>query len=123
MTLKSKLTILFSTIAVFIISFFTWYFVYNIYEVKYSYDFDPSKLESNVIYTIKCIGVNSLGWEIKLRDSKFSYSVDEGINIIKIFPSPDKNSLHFSLIDKGQVRITLNSEYALNPTKILLISK
>ena len=123
MILRSKLTILVSIILFFISSLLIWQFLLSIYEVKFRYDFDPKNLKLNKIYKIECVGINSVGWELTFRDTKFICNFDKGESKINTFPNPDKNILYFSLIEKGELKITLNSKFSLNPTKLFLISE
>jgi hypothetical protein len=90
--------------------------------VKYKYDFEPNNIKTNTEYSITCIAVNSLGWEISFRNLNFSVTVESGNEFIELGNADRKNTKVFMLLKAGTTVLRLDSDFSLNPTKITLIS-
>lgn len=102
------------------ILFFSWHYLLSIYEVRYKTSFKNDSLTLNTSYSIKCLGLNSLGWELEFRDLKCNYKVISGNNYIKIDEITHKNEFVFTPHSSGLVVIQANSEFSLNPSKFKL---
>jgi hypothetical protein len=102
---------------VLVVSFSGWHLLLSIYEVKFNFSDKENNLIRNSEYSIKCVGLNSLGWEIRYRDLECSYQFEEGQDLVEILSTEDSNHLIFKTKGKGSLTILANSKYALNPTK------
>ena len=120
---KKLLIWVFSILGVLLLSLLIWHFIFSIYEVKYVYKFDPSSLKVGEEYHVECIGLNSLGWEINYRDLHFEYKILAGKELIDQLNKLKRNILRIRFIKNGEVKIQLNSKYALNPTILILNTK
>ncbi len=113
---------LFSSIFILIvILFFCWHFLFSIYEVKFKHNFPDKRLLVDNSYEIKCIGLNSIGWEITYRNLDCNFIVQSGSDLIKINNSKDANQFNFKTLATGELVIEVNSHYSFNPTRYKLI--
>ena len=118
--ISKKLTLLISIIALFIITFFSWHYLFSIYEVKFKYEFNPSELKTNQSYKICAVAINSLGWNLKFRELGLSHKIINGKNIVEISNIPEYNSINFKVLNFGEFILELNSKFSLNATRFKL---
>lgn len=104
-----------------VISFFCWHFIFSIYEVKLKNNFSDKRLVVDNNYEINCVGLNSLGWEIKYRNLDCNFMVQVGSDLIKINNGKKENNFSFSTLASGELVIEVNSLFTLNPTRYKLI--
>lgn len=109
-----------SVFSIIVILFFSWHFLISIYEVKYKTNFKNDILVVNNKYSIKCVGLNSLGWEIDFRDLKCSFKVNSGNELIRVEQTKNRNEFIFIPFSPGQLVIQSNSELSLNPSEYKL---
>ncbi|MCW8849121.1 MAG: hypothetical protein OQJ81_04005 [Melioribacteraceae bacterium] len=100
--------------------FFCWHFLVSIYEVRYKTSFKSDALTLNNQYFIKCVGLNSLGWEINYRDLKCNFTVISGNELIRVGKTISKNEFIFIPLSAGQLIIQANSQLSLNPSEYKL---
>ena len=112
------LTTIILFVIVFLLSFIGWHFFLSIYEVKFELSAAQSDIYSNSEYSIKCVGLNSLGQEIRFRDLECNFHLNEGEELVQILSTEDSNHFMFEALKAGSISILANSKYALNPTKI-----
>jgi len=103
-----------------ILMFFCWHFLVSIYEVRYKTSFKSDALTLNNQYFIKCVGLNSLGWEINYRDLKCNFTVISGNELIRVGKTISKNEFIFIPLSAGQLIIQANSQLSLNPSEYKL---
>ena len=103
-----------------VILFFCWHFLLSIYEVRYKTNFNNDLIAINNQYSIKCVGLNSLGWEIDFRDLKCSFTVISGNELIRFEKTKNKNEFIFSPHFVGLLIIQSYSEFSLNPSEFKL---
>ena len=103
-----------------VVLFFCWHFFLSIYEVKFKHNFTDHQLLVDNTYQIKCVGLNSIGWEINYRNLACEFIISSGGDLIKIIDSPEENTFTFSTLSPGEVIIIINSKYSLNPTRYKL---
>jgi len=111
------LTAIVSIFIIFLLSFLIWHFFLSIYEVKYLYEFPGDKLRLNSEYYIECVGLNSLGWEIKYRDLENKFEIQNGVELIELLNSKLKNQFLFIPKRTGNFTLIASSKYSLNPTQ------
>ena len=110
-----------SALILILLLFFCWHFLLSIYEVKYKTNFENDVLALNNEYFIKCVGLNSLGWEINYRDLKCDYTVISGIELIRVEKTKNNNEFIFVPHSAGKIVIQANSVLSLNPSEYKLI--
>lgn len=103
-----------------LILFLSWHFLLSIYEVRYNTSFKSDSLILNTSYKINCVGLNSLGWEIRFRDLNCIYKVISGNSIVNIEETTHPNEFVFTPHSTGIVVIQANSEFSLNPSEFTL---
>ncbi len=105
-------------IALLILLFLSWLYLYNIYEVRIQLSDQISETE----YTIEIEPLNSFGKTAMFRSIDFSYEVIEGSNFIEDFRKQDK-SLNLKLIEHhGEVKLSIKTNKSLNSTIITIPS-
>ena len=107
-----------SIVVLIITLIFIWLIFFSIYEVKYIYDFNPTKLEVNTKYCIECIGVNSIGQKIRYRDLNFGITLQSAENNVELIGNSDNNKICFKTIKIGETLLLLSSKFSLNPTPL-----
>ncbi len=112
------LTTIILFVIVFLLSFIGWHFFLSIYEVKFELSAAQSDIYSNSEYSIKCVGLNSLGQDIRFRDLECNFQFKEGQELVELLRTEDSNHLLFKTIKAGRISILASSKYALNPTKL-----
>lgn len=103
-----------------LVLFFCWHFLLSIYEVKYKTNFKSDVLVIDNEYFIKCVGLNSLGWEINYRNLNCNFNIISGDELIRIEKSKDKNEFIFIPKSAGKLVIQTNSQLSLNPSQFNL---
>lgn len=124
--MSSKFVIIISSIIILVICLFLcWHFIFSIYEVKYKHNYPNEKLVIDNNYKIKCVGLNSFGWEIDYRDLGTTFTIITGSKLIKIDEISEQNQFSFSPIFAGEISIEVNSKFSLNPTlyKLQIVEK
>jgi hypothetical protein len=116
--MSGKIVIYILSVFLFVvILFFWWHFLLSIYEVRYKTNFNNDVLSLNNQYSIKCVGLNSLGWEINYRDLKCNFTIISGNDFIRVEKTKNKNEFIFIPHSSGKLIIQTNSEFSLNPSE------
>lgn len=110
-----------SIFALIVVLFFCWHFFLSIYEVKLKHNFPDKSLIVENSYEINCVGLNSVGWEIKFRNLECDFIVKSGSDLIKVNIGNDENKFNFTTLASGELEIEVNSQYSFNPTRYKLI--
>ncbi len=114
--MKKYLAIAITLILLFIASFFIWHFLLSIYEVKFEALVNTSVIKPGSKLTIKTIGINSFGWELRFRTIKSKVEIIEGKDLIKL--SQIGNSIIIKILDKeGNFTVKIFPNLSLNPTE------
>ena len=102
------------------ITFLTFYFIFNIYEVTIKTE--PKFLFSDQNSTIKIevIPVNALGWQVPFRKARSNFELREGKNLVTIeqLSADDGLLILRSKGSAGKVGIVITSNYSLLPMYI-----
>lgn len=106
-----------SIFALIVVMFFCWHFFLSIYEVKLKHNFPEKSLLVENSYEINCVGLNSVGWEIKFRNLDCRFTVQSGNHLIKVNIGNDENKFNFTTLAAGELAIEVNSQYSFNPTR------
>jgi uncharacterized protein with von Willebrand factor type A (vWA) domain len=105
----------------FAVSFFVYYFIFNIYELTYKVEIKRSTENTSII--IKSIPLNSFGKKAIFRNAPANFEIKEGRKLVEI-QEENFGKGYFVIITKeknGFVSIDASSEYALFPS-VLRIS-
>lgn len=118
---KKLSSVLILSFLISIIFYGCWYFIFNIYEVKYEINF-VKNLENNFrLYEIENIPLNLLGKKTPFRKLNFTYEILEGKNLIEVEHRRNENELFFKTsVKKGIVVFVLKTKLGLFPQKIEL---
>lgn len=104
---------------IFILSVFSyalWYFVFNIYEVKFDIKYLEKISSDRKKYEIVCSPINLLGKTVPYRRLNFDYEIEEGIGLVEIQKRENKKELFLtSLNDSGIVVLIMKTKLSLFP--------
>jgi hypothetical protein len=107
-------------LALLIVSFSLYQYVFSIYEVTYTEN--PEKLfaDNQSTITIKAIPINSFGWKAPFRNAYAKFEITEGSDLVNIVSGKNRtDSLILQAKNKiGKVVVLIHSEYALLPSSI-----
>lgn len=116
---KKLSAILISLFLVLIFFYGLWYFVFNIYEVKYEINFVKNLSDDNRLFEIENIPINLLGKKTPFRKLDFDYEIIEGGNLIDIVPRNINSELFFTTLHKkGRVTFILKTNLGLFPQRV-----
>ena len=108
---------------ILIAGFFSYGYLFNIYEV--SFRINPERLyaDNRSISTIEAVPINSLGIRAPFRKSPIEFTITEGAELIKInFIDKVKGIIQIRAKDKpGKVSITIKPKYSIFPSTIEII--
>ena len=103
------------------IAIFTWFYLFNIYEVKIIVDPKTLTLDSNSKLQIKAIPLNSFGTKAICRKVGAEFKIVSGKEFIKI-KNTTKNSIQvYSKGIIGKSEILVNPSIGLFPSKIIIV--
>lgn len=101
-----------------------WYYVFNIYEVRYEINqiekFDDDEkvnvIVNEKLYEVKNIPINLMGKKVPLRKLDFDFEIIEGASLVEIQPRENKEELFFrSLKKSGKVIFIFKNKLSLFP--------
>jgi hypothetical protein len=108
---------------IFIAGFFSYQYIFSIYEV--TYNIKPDRLfadnKSNII--IETVPLNSFGWRAPLRNSPSEFAIIEGAELVEIvYVDKVKGIIKIKAKEKpGKVSITIKPKFSLFPSTIEII--
>lgn len=101
-----------------------WYYVFNIYEVRYEINqiekFDDDEKVNEIVneklYEVKNIPINLMGKKVPLRKLDFDFEIIEGASLVEILPRENKEELFFRSFNKsGEVIFIFKNKLSLFP--------
>ncbi|MCF8304863.1 MAG: hypothetical protein K9I71_00420 [Ignavibacteriales bacterium] len=103
-------------------SYFVWYFIFNIYEVRIDF---RKKTGSDVEYVLTVVPLNSLGMDVPFRKCRSEFSVKGDVKMINIKSiSAEKGEMILEKIsDSGEIELVIESEYSLRKNIVKIISQ
>jgi hypothetical protein len=118
--MKSIKTFVLFFILLFLVGFYTHYFIFSIYEVKIVVK--PNEVFADPSTEIKVTAkpINAIGWEVPFRTVKAKFKILEGNDLVTIKLVDEENGfiLLRLLGTEGKVGIYIDSKYSLFPTYI-----
>jgi len=102
------------------ITFLTYYFIFNIYEVTIKTEPKFLFADQNSKIKIEVIPVNALGWQVPFRKAKSNFEIREGSEFVEIEQLSEDEGLLIlrSKGRPGKVGIVITSNYSLLPMYI-----
>ena len=101
-----------------IIGILVWFYLFNIYEVKYILSENSLKSNSTSEIEIVAIPLNSFGSKIPFRNITANFKIIEGDSLV-ISRKEDRDKLFLKAKQtKGDVIIIASANYGLFPSKI-----
>jgi len=110
--------ILLSVVAVALIAFALWNFVFSVYEVRYDTSSTTLYADGTSEFTLSCVPINALGFAAPFKSSYTTFSLQEGAELVEIVSS-NNDSGQIKLRAKstpGMVTLLVKSELSLLPT-------
>ena len=96
-----------------------WYFVFNIYEVKYEIKFVEKCDSGERLFEVLNFPVNLMGKRVPLRKINFDFEIISGEPLVQIKKRKNKKELFFTTKEKkGTLVLKLEDKLSLFPQKI-----
>ena len=121
--MRRKEIYLILVLLVFIAGFFSYHYIFSIYEVTFKVTPDKLYADNNSTLIIEAVPVNSFGWQAPFRNAYSEFTFNEGKDLIEIiFQDNSKGILKLRAKEKsGKVSITIKSKYSLLPSTIEIV--
>lgn len=102
------------------VGFFSWHYLFSIYETRYEIMPEMLYADSESIAVIKSVPLNALGNRAPLRDGEAEYEIIEGYDLVEVVENDsEKGVLKLRALDKaGIVKIRAVSPNSLLPALI-----
>jgi flagellar basal body-associated protein FliL len=116
---KKLIVYLISLLIIFIAAYGTWYFLFNIYEVKCKINIVKELQNGERLYEVKCLPLNLLGGKAPFRTLDLDFEIEEGESLIEIDERKSSSELFFTSSKKsGKVVLILMTKRSLFPQKL-----
>ena len=108
---------------VLIAGFFSYQYIFNIYEVTYRIRPERLFADNKSELIIDIVPLNSFGWRAPFRNSPFEFTITEGVELVEIvFIDKVKGIIKIKAKENpGKISITIKPKYSLFPSTIEII--
>jgi hypothetical protein len=97
---------------------FTWFYLFNIYEIKISVNPKSLSIDANSRIEIDAIPLNSFGTRAYLRNITAKFEILSGDNLIRIEKKSQNSIFVYSKEEKGNAEILVTPSIGMFPSKI-----
>ncbi len=111
----------FFAIALFLfvsIGIFSWFYLFNIYEVKIAVTPNQFVLAPNSEIEIKVIPLNSFGAKAFMRNISADFEIAEGKKLVEISEQTLNRIILKSIGELGRVEVLVTPQYGMFPSKL-----
>lgn len=110
-------------IVILIVGYFTWYFIFNIYDVKVSISNNDLFADNQSTTEIYVYPINYFGKKVPFREVISYFDITEGQNLVEIIDKKDNKIVIKSKNNSGMVKIIIKNKYNLFPIVVDLVIK
>jgi hypothetical protein len=100
------------------IGIFSWFYLFNIYEVKIAVTPNQFVLAPNSEIEIKVIPLNSFGAKAFMRNISADFEIAEGKKLVEISEQTLDRIILKSIGELGRVEVLVTPQYGMFPSKL-----